>query len=139
MSAHDPSGHSRPRLEAGFSPRPDFPLERVDGRESPNGNARRKSGELGAARHSRERLGGDENSAMIIERAFGIVSVTRNLLNQFAIRLENSRIGTGKMSAFGMISQRRWLTLHATCTPTTTPHLRRVRGISATLHRLSTR
>jgi hypothetical protein len=30
---------------------------------------------------------------MIIERPFGIISVTRNLLNQFAISLENSRIG----------------------------------------------
>ena len=42
---------------------------------------------------------------MIIERPFGIVSVTRNLLNQFAISLENSRIGVVKMNAFGMISQ----------------------------------
>jgi hypothetical protein len=58
------------------------------------GNARRKSGELSAARHPRERLGVDENSAIIIERAFGVVSITRNLLNQFAIRLENSRICT---------------------------------------------
>ena len=62
-------------------------------------------GELGATCHPRERLGGDENSAMIIERPFGVVSVTRNLLNQFAIGVENSRIGTGKMNAFGMISQ----------------------------------
>jgi len=42
---------------------------------------------------------------MIIERAFGFVGVTCNLLNQFAIRCENSRIGTGKMNALGMISQ----------------------------------
>jgi hypothetical protein len=42
---------------------------------------------------------------MIIDRAFSVVSVTRNLFNQFAIRLENSRIGIGKMSALGMISQ----------------------------------
>jgi hypothetical protein len=42
---------------------------------------------------------------MIIERAFGVVSVTRNTLNQFATRLENSAIGTGKMHAVGMISQ----------------------------------
>ena len=62
-------------------------------------------GELSAARHPRERLGGDENSAVIIERPFGVVSVTRNLLNQFAVCVENSRIGTGKMNAFGMISQ----------------------------------
>ena len=62
-------------------------------------------GELGAARHPRERVRGDENSAMIIERAFSVVNVTRNLVNQFAIRLENSRICTGKMNAFGMISQ----------------------------------
>jgi hypothetical protein len=59
-----------------------------------------------AARHPRERLGVDENLAIIIERAFGVVSITRNLLNQFAIRLENSRICTGKMSALGLISQR---------------------------------
>jgi hypothetical protein len=45
-------------------------------------------GELGAACNPRERLGGDENSAMIIDRAFSVVSVTRNLFNQFAIRLE---------------------------------------------------
>ena len=62
-------------------------------------------GELSAARHPRERLGGDENSAMIIEWPFSVVSVTRNLLNQFAICLENSRIGTGTMNALGMISQ----------------------------------
>ena len=62
-------------------------------------------GELGAARHPGECLGGDENSAMIIERPFSVVSVTRNLLNQFAICIENSRIGTGKMNALGMISQ----------------------------------
>jgi hypothetical protein len=49
---------------------------------------------LGATCHPRERLGSDENSAMIVERAFGVVSVTRNLLNQFAIRLENSAIGS---------------------------------------------
>ena len=42
---------------------------------------------------------------MIIEGAFGVVSVTRNTLNQFAIRLENSTIGTGKMHAVGLISQ----------------------------------
>ena len=42
---------------------------------------------------------------MIIDRAFGVVSVARNLLNQFAICLENSRIGIGKMNALGMISQ----------------------------------
>jgi hypothetical protein len=42
---------------------------------------------------------------MIIERAFGVVSVTRNTLNQFAIRLENSTIATGKMYAVGLISQ----------------------------------
>ena len=63
-------------------------------------------GELSAARHPRERLGGNENSAILIERAFGVVSITRNLLNQFAIRLENSRICTRKMNAFSMISQR---------------------------------
>jgi hypothetical protein len=62
-------------------------------------------GRLGAARHPRERLGGDENSAMIIERAFSVVSATRNILNQFAIRLKNSAICTGKMHAVGMISQ----------------------------------
>jgi hypothetical protein len=42
---------------------------------------------------------------MFIERAFGVMSVTRNILNQFAIRLKNSAIGTGKMHAVGMISQ----------------------------------
>ena len=42
---------------------------------------------------------------MIIERAFSVVSVTRNVLNLFAIRLENSVIGTGKMHAVGMIPQ----------------------------------
>ena len=42
---------------------------------------------------------------MIIERPFGIISVARNLLNQFAISLENSRISIGKMNAFGMSSQ----------------------------------
>ena len=43
---------------------------------------------------------------MIIERAFGVVSITRNLLNQFAIRLEDGRICSGKVKALGMISQR---------------------------------
>ncbi len=62
-------------------------------------------GELSAARNPRERLGGDENSAMIIDSAFSVVSVTRDLFNQFAIRLENSRIRTGKMNALGMILQ----------------------------------
>ena len=42
---------------------------------------------------------------MIIDRAFGVVSVARNLLNQFAICLENSRIGIGKMNALGIILQ----------------------------------
>jgi hypothetical protein len=42
---------------------------------------------------------------MIIERALSVVSVTRNILNQLAIRLENGAIGTGKMHAVGMISQ----------------------------------
>ena len=42
---------------------------------------------------------------MIVERGFSVISGTRNLLDQFAIRLENSAIGTGKMYAVGMISQ----------------------------------
>lgn len=42
---------------------------------------------------------------MIIDRAFSVVSVTRNLFNQFAIRLENSRICTGNMNALGIILQ----------------------------------
>lgn len=63
------------------------------------------AGTLGAARHPRERLGSDENSATIIEGAFSVVSVTRNLLNQFAIRLENSTIWAGGVYAVGMISK----------------------------------
>jgi hypothetical protein len=78
---------------------------------------------------------------MIIERAFSIVSATRNILNQFAIRLKNSAIGTGKMHAVGMISQL-VAQLHATVSPSSsaiknrTPSssryspLRRVRGIA---------
>jgi hypothetical protein len=61
---------------------------------------------LGAARHTRERLGGNENSAMIIERPFSVEGATRNILNQFAISLKNGPVGTGKMYAVGMISQR---------------------------------
>ena len=99
------SGHSRQRLEADGASARDrtFRSKGPMGASCQTGNARRKSGELSAARHPRERLGVDENSAIIIERTFGVVSITRNLLNQFAIRLENSRICTGKMSALGMI------------------------------------
>jgi hypothetical protein len=43
---------------------------------------------------------------MIIERAFSVEGATRNILNQFAIRLKNGAVGTGKMNAVGMISQR---------------------------------
>ena len=43
---------------------------------------------------------------MIIERAFSVESATRNILNQFAIRVKNGAIGTGKIHAVGMISQR---------------------------------
>ena len=90
----------------GFGPRPDFSLQRANGHESSNRKCKTEVGELSAARHPRERLGADENWAIIIERAFGVVSIARSLLNQFAIRLENSRICTGKMNALGMISQR---------------------------------
>ena len=48
------------------------------------------AGTLGAARHSRERLGSDENSAILIEGAFSVVSITRYLLNYFAVRLKNN-------------------------------------------------
>lgn len=50
------------------------------------------AGTLGAARHSRECLGSDENSAILIEGAFSVVSITRYLLNYFAIRLKNNAI-----------------------------------------------
>ena len=43
---------------------------------------------------------------MIIERAFSVESATRKILNQFAIRVKNGAIGTGKIHAVGMISQR---------------------------------
>ena len=59
----------------------------------------------GAARDPRDRLGGDENSAMIVEWGFSIVCGTSKLLDQFAIRLENGAIGTGMLYAVGMISQ----------------------------------
>ncbi len=73
---------------------------------TPNQEGTDGSRRLGAARNPRERFGGDENSAMIIDSAFSVISITRNLFNQFAIRLENSRICTGKMNALGMILQR---------------------------------
>jgi hypothetical protein len=60
---------------------------------------------LGAAHHPRERLRGDENSAVRIERSFSVVRVTRNPLYEFAVRVENSTVGTEKMHAIGMISQ----------------------------------
>jgi hypothetical protein len=59
----------------------------------------------GASRDPRDRLGGDENSAMIVEWGFSIVCGTSKLLDQFAIRLENGAIGTGMLYAVGMISQ----------------------------------
>ncbi len=40
---------------------------------------------------------------MIIERAFSVESATRNILNQFAIRLKDGAVGTGKMHAVGML------------------------------------
>ena len=42
---------------------------------------------------------------MIIERPIGVIGITRNLLNQFAVRSKNVRVGTGKVQAIGMISQ----------------------------------
>ena len=42
---------------------------------------------------------------MIVEWGFSIVCDTSELLNQFAIRLENGAIGTEKLYAVGMISQ----------------------------------
>ena len=42
---------------------------------------------------------------MIVEWGFSIVCGTSKLLDQFAIRLENGAIGTGKLYAAGMISQ----------------------------------
>ena len=64
-----------------------------------------EGGNLGAARDPRDRLGGEENSAMIVAWGFSIVCGTSKLLDQFAIRLENGAIGTGKLYAAGMISQ----------------------------------
>ena len=61
---------------------------------------------LGAARNSRQCLRGNENAAVPVERTFGVISVTRNLLNQFTICLENRRVAAGKMEAIGVISQR---------------------------------
>lgn len=61
--------------------------------------------DLSAARYSRERLGSDENSAILIERAFSIVSVTRHLLDQFAIGLENNAIRSRGVYTVGMISK----------------------------------
>ena len=60
---------------------------------------------LRRSRDPRDRLGGDENSAMIVEWGFSIVCGTSKLLDQFAIRLENGAIGTGMLYAVGMISQ----------------------------------
>ena len=70
-------------------------------------------GDSGAARDPRDRLGGDENSAMIVEWGFSIVCGTSKLLDQFAIRLENGAIRTGKLYAVGMISQ--CLVAHPAC------------------------
>jgi hypothetical protein len=53
----------------------------------------------------RERFGGDENSAIIVMGALRVESRTRNVLDQFAISLENRAIATGKVCAIGMISQ----------------------------------
>jgi hypothetical protein len=64
-----------------------------------------EAADSGAARDPRDRLGGDENSAMIVEWGFSIVCGTSKLLDQFAIRLENGAIGTGMLYAVGMISQ----------------------------------
>lgn len=50
---------------------------------------------------------------MIVEWGFSIVCGTSKLLDQFAIRLENGAIRTGKLYAVGMISQ--CLVAHPAC------------------------
>jgi hypothetical protein len=42
---------------------------------------------------------------MIIERPLRVMGITRNLLNQFAVRFKNLRVGTGQVQAVSMISQ----------------------------------
>lgn len=95
-SAFDPKRTFAPTLEADGASARDltFRSKGANGRKSTNRKCKTEVGELSAARHPRERLGGNEHSAMIIERTFGIMSITRSLLNQFAICLENSSIAT---------------------------------------------
>jgi len=50
---------------------------------------------------------------MIIERPLGVIGITRNLLNQFAARFKDFRVGTGKVQAVRMISQ--CFVAHPTC------------------------
>jgi len=80
----------------------------------PTGSDLRR-GTSGAARDPRDRLGGDENSAMIVEWGFSIVCGTSKLLDQFAIRLENGAIGTGMLYAVGMLAVPRGLPCRLPC------------------------
>ena len=70
-----------------------LPPSRINGQKLVRSLYRRPadpSEHLGTARYPCERLGGDETSPVRIERSFSIVGLTRDLLDQFAIRLETS-------------------------------------------------
>jgi hypothetical protein len=74
--------------------------------ERPQGSRPGAVSFLGAARHPRERFRRDKYPAMFIERSLSVEGLTRNVLDQFAILLENSIIGSGKMQSVGVVSQR---------------------------------
>ena len=58
-----------------------------------------------APHHPCDCLGSDKDSTMIIERSLSVVGLTRNLLNQLAVRFKNLRVGAGQVQAVSMISQ----------------------------------
>jgi len=68
--------------EAGHEPRNRRrPNQRVKRRPSRTNGQIQRPQSLGTARYPRERLGGNENSAVRIERSFSIVGLTRDLLD----------------------------------------------------------